>query len=246
MITRRDWAALDKRLDKWSPPDGDFDPTREWSLHYARHALIPGRDGSPGGGQVGSLHIKHTPEKERVRLNVSEVEKAGSTTLTTSTAITCSSDVLLTPRHWSVSCHWETPLTVVKTDEMNQQHKGRIEGNELVFNGAKERRSRAPQKWTSNWNLFAAIQRMPFNPDTTHRFDLLESLDLLKPDQRIVYAGKHPLTLGDKKLNLHVFEQTGRGVMPWHWWLDEKHRVVLAAGNRRAYLLMTSVQGGES
>jgi len=244
MQTPRDWTALGKRLEQWLPPDDPFNPAGEWVLHYARHALIPERNGTPGGNQVGSLHIQQKHKGDTLHLQVSEVEKDRLTTLTTKAGISCSKDVLMTPQRWSLSCNWQTPLEVVKTSEFDQQHKGRIENKEIIFVGKNQHSIPAPERWTSNWNLFAAIQKMPFTPDKTYSFDLLESLDLLKPGQRIIYSGIHAVRLGSQTIDLHVFEQTGRGVMPWHWWLDNQHRVILAAGNRRAYLLMKSVQGG--
>jgi hypothetical protein len=246
MPNPRDWTALDKRLDNWSPPQESFNPSGTWTTHYARHALIPQRDGTPGGGQVGSLHIEQKPQGDTIQLQISEKEKAGFTTLTTRVGVNCTDDALLTPRRWSLNCSWESPLAVVKTGEIDQQHTGRAEGKELVLNGTKQRRTPAPDRWTTFWNLFAAIQRLPFETGSTLTFDLLESFDQHKPGHRVTYAGRHAVTLKKQRLNLHVFEQTGRGIMPWHWWLDDKHHVILAAGNRRAYLLMQVTRGGEA
>jgi len=242
----RDWSVLDKRLKEWLPPQGGFNPSGKWAMHYARHTLIPERNGSPGGAQAGSLHLEQKPQDNTLRLEVSESEKARLTTLTTKVEISCANNPLLTPQRWSLTCNWQTPLAVVKTSELNQKHTGHVEGDEIIFKGAKERRCPAPARWTSFWNLFAAIQHLPFEADSVLTFDLFETFDQHKPDQRITYAGKHPVDLGNQKMELHVFEQRGRGIMPWHWWLDDQHRVVLAAGNRRAYLLMECSQGDEA
>ena len=246
MITiPRDWSALGKRLNDWSPPSGSFDPSEKWSMHYARHILVPERNGKPGGAQAGALHIEHTLKNESlVRLQVSELEKAGFTTMTTRAGINCANDTLLTPRRWSLSCSWQNPLKVVKNAELDQQQKGRSEGGELIFTATNERRCPAPRRWTTFWNLFAAIQRLPFDTNATLNFDLFEAFDLHKAEQHITYVGRHPVALKKQTFNLHVFEQTGHGIMPWHWWLDDQHRVLLAAGNRRAYLLMECKQGG--
>ncbi|MDA3926997.1 MAG: hypothetical protein PF904_20170 [Kiritimatiellae bacterium] len=241
----RDWSTLGKRLDNWSPPSGGFDPSIQWATHYARHSLIPERNGKPGGARAGALHIEYTLKNDDlVRLQVSEVEKAGFTTMTTQAGINCANNGLLTPRRWSLSCSWQNPLKVVKNSELDQQQKGHVEGKELVLQGSSERRVPAPRRWTTFWNLFAAIQHLPFDASATLNFDLFEAFDQHKAQQRITYAGRHPIALKNKSLDLHVFEQTGCGIMPWHWWLDDQHRVVLAAGNRRAYLLMECKQGG--
>ena len=35
----------------------------------------------------------------------------------------------------------------------------------------------------------------------------------------------------------HLFHQVGRGVLPYEWWLDEAHRLVLVVTGYRTYIL---------
>jgi len=241
----RDWHALGGRLANWTPPQGAFDPLSGWSLHYARHALVPEPGGAPNGGLSGTLSVEQKPEGDTLRLKVIESVITCFSSPTTTAEITCAKDALLTPRRWSLSIRWQTHAPSTATPgELDQDRGGRSEGGDLVLKAAKERRRAAPERWTSYWSLFAAVPRLPFAASSVLTFDLLEDLELLKPGQRLAYLGPQPVKLGEKALNLHVFEQTGHGVLPWRWWLDDQHRVLLAAGGRRAYLLDAGAKGG--
>ena len=241
----RDLSALGDRLAAWSPPQGAFDPLAAWALSYARHGLVPTPGGAPGGAPTGSLRVALTPAGDRLTLQVSEAVQAGFTTLTTDAEIACAQDALLTPRSWSLNLRWQTGLpSGAAHGELDQTRSGRADGKTLVFKAAKERRRDAPKRWTSFWSLFAAVQRLPFAVSSSLSFDLFDELELHKPGQRLAYIGPQPVALGGGTLHLHVFEQTGRGVLPWRWWLDGQHRVLLAAGGRRAYLLESAKSGG--
>jgi hypothetical protein len=241
----RDWAALEARLDKWTPPQGAFEPAGEWTVEYARHSLIPSPDGTPGGGRAGSLSLQHLTGAGARMLKIVETVVAGSSEMTTDADITCGPAPLLTPQRWSLRVRWKTG-TPVADGELDQDRSGRVDGQEIVLTGTKERRMPAPARWTSSWSLFAVIPTLPFDTRAAVEFDMFEDLDLQKPGQRVEYLGEQAVEAGDWSRKLHVFEQTGRGILPWRWWLDANHRVLLAAGGRRAYLLDRAAKGGTS
>jgi len=233
----RDWAALGARVNKWAPPEGAFDPDGAWTQEFTRHSLIPSPDGAAGGGIAGALSARRIPADSAGRLEIVESVVTGFATLTTKADIGCGPAPLLTPRRWRLDIRWETrDPGRAEAGEMDQQRTGRVEGSEIVVTGTKERRIPAPARWTSSWSLFAAVPLLPFETGAALEFDLMEDLELSKPGLRFVYIGRHEVPLAGRTLNLHVFEQTGRGVMPWRWWLDDAHRILLAAGGRRAYL----------
>ncbi len=270
----RDWAALGARVDKWTPPEGAFKPDGAWVQEFARHSLIPSPDGTTGGGIAGSLSVGQIPAPGALRLNATETVVAGFTAMTTEAGIVCGPAPLLTPRRWSLDIRWDIrDPGRAEAGELDQDRFGRVEGQEIVFGvgaggptsvsaaptartepgppegltpkgAVRERRIPAPARWTSFWSLFAVIPTLPFEAGAPLEFDLLEDLELPKPGQRIVYVGRHEVALAGRTLNLHVFEQTGRGVMPWRWWLDDAHRILLAAGGRRAYLAGAAARKG--
>jgi hypothetical protein len=239
----RDWSGLAERLTGWLPPAGPFEPAGDWTLSYERHLLIPAPGGQPGGQQAGSLVVTHALELGGSLVRVREAISAGATTATTAAEFHCAADQLLTPKSWNLDIRWESKMPLVPVAGLDQKRSGRVEGRELVFAGVRERRRPAPERWTASWLLFAVLPRLPFAAGTVPDFDLFEEGELHKPDQRLAYAGEHSVQLGEKNIELHVFEQFGRGVTPTRWWLDERHRVVLAACERRVYLLGSREQG---
>ena len=75
---------------------------------------------------------------------------------------------------------------------------------------------------------------------------MLEDLELLKPGQRLYYAGSDEFPVGGKQMKLHSFEQLGWGIIPYTYWLDESHRLIVAIGSLRAYVLDSKAGGSEA
>ena len=242
----RDWSVMADRLAGWLPPEGPFEPAGTWKLSYERHVLIPEPGGKPAGGQVGSLKLEIASDAGGPRVQVSEAVVTGATTVTTTAAYQCTADQLLTPRRWDLDIRWESRMPRVPVAGLDQKRSGRAEGGEIVFVAAQEHRRPAPQRWTASWLLFAVLPRLPFADGTGLDFDLFEEGELHKPDQNFAYAGEHAVELNGKKITLHAFEQFGRGVTPTRWWLDAQHRVLLAASERRLYLLGSRAKGATS
>jgi hypothetical protein len=239
----RDWSVLADRMAGWLPPEGPFAPAGAWKLSYERHALVPEPGGKTAGGQAGGLVIAYAPDASGPRVHVTEAVVTGATTVTTTAAYQCAADQLLTPTRWDLDIRWESRMPRVPVAGLDQKRSGRVEGGEIVCAAAKERRRTAPRNWTADWLLFAVLPRLPFAAGATLDFDLFEEGELHKPDQKLAYAGAHAVEVGGKNIQLHVFEQFGRGVTPTRWWLDAQHRVVLAASERRLYLLGPRAKG---
>jgi hypothetical protein len=235
----RDWSVVADRLKGWLPPEGPFEPAGTWKLAYERHVLVPEPNGTSAGGQAGALAI----ERNGLRVRVREAVAAGATTVTTNADYQCAADQLLTPQRWSMDITWESKLPRVPVAGLDQRRSGHVESGGIIFSASKERRRPAPSRWTADWLLFAVLPRLPFAAGTTLEFDLFEEGELHKPDQKLAYAGEHAVEVVGKKILLHVFEQFGRGVMPTRWWLDAQHRVLLAASERKLYLLGSRAKG---
>ena len=227
------------RLSGWLPPEGQFEPAGVWKLSYERHVLIPDPGGKTAGGRTGELVI----ERSGLQFHIREAVAAGATTVTTAADYQCADHQLLTPQRWSMDIAWESKLPRVPVAGLEQKRSGRVEGGEIIFSATKERRRPAPRNWTADWLLFAVLPRLPFAAGTTLECDLFAEGELHKPEQNFVYAGEHAVELNGKQIALHVFEQFGRGVLPTRWWLDAQHRVLLAASERKLYLLGSRAKG---
>ena len=45
------------------------------------------------------------------------------------------------------------------------------------------------------------------------------------------------MRLGQEMVTLHRFVQTGHGTLPYEWWLDQAHRLVMVVTHSRVYIL---------
>ncbi len=90
--------------------------------------------------------------------------------------------------------------------------------------------------FSSNWSLFDAVQRLPFDCRPLE-FTLMEELELPKPEQRLSPGAAVEVELGGRVVKLRSFEQIGRGILPITYWLDDNQRLLVATGGRRSYLL---------
>lgn len=90
---------------------------------------------------------------------------------------------------------------------------------------------------TSDWSMFEAVQRMPFDTALALKFDLLEGLSALRPAHRITYEGKVDEQWGKDKVQLHYYRQFGQGMLPYEYYLDDTHCLVMVVSAYRAYIL---------
>ena len=111
----------------------------------------------------------------------------------------------------------------------------------IRWHRATERTMPAPERLTSNWSLLDALQRLAADDTQPLTFDMLEELDLLKPNQRLVRRHATEVELAGQPVRLEGFEQTGRGILPYAYWRDDQSRLLLAVGGMRACLWDASV-----
>ncbi|MBM4045323.1 MAG: hypothetical protein FJ279_09430, partial [Planctomycetes bacterium] len=126
--------------------------------------------------------------------------------------LTCATDRLATPRSWELKSCMLDAATGRAVDLTETQQTGQVAGGmirrQTVGNalrgvppsqaerngteaipylggrGKVERTVPAPKALSSNWSLFDALQRLPGNNVEPLAFDMLEEMDLLKPNQR--------------------------------------------------------------
>lgn len=222
-------VALTDCLPGIHVPTEPFDPNGEWDLRYAM--WNPSRGKSFKSEPSGSLRIRRrlTPDGH-IRLQVTQVIKMQTTNGSgiTKAGVTCKADDLATPIRWKVDSEIldlkgkQVPLTAVS-----------ISGEEDA---------KTSRKLTSNWSLFDAVQRLPFDSREL-RFDMLEEMELLRPDQILWPGETAEVKIGGRKIRLYSFEHIGRGILPFTYWLNDNHRLIIAVGGRRAFLLDSKAGG---
>jgi hypothetical protein len=194
-------------------PGKAFDPCGAWLHRYSVWLMPAKRDRQPS--IAGSLLLRRSIASEGPSLDVEQVcEFRGPGAQEKLTAVVlCRQDALSTPVSWTVdSCILDVAAHQIAHTSASQT--GHSDGLVSV---------------TSNWSLLDAVQRLPFAAQAV-RFDLIEDMTLPKPNQLLRYAGS-------PSPGIHRFEQTGWGVLPVEYWLDDSHRLLMAVYGVRAFVL---------
>jgi hypothetical protein len=95
-----------------------------------------------------------------------------------------------------------------------------------------------PVRTTTAFALFAIAPRLPFDQENVFRFHSLEASELnLKKNHQLKYLGKETVAIDGKQRKLHKFEQSGDGIQPCLYWVDDEHRLVrVLMDNRKEFL----------
>lgn len=231
-------APLRGVLEPLRIPDAPFDPAGAWRCVYTVCVLAPERGAAGEHPQpYGKLSLARKPSAAgRISLEVEcSIQTRARAGLATSAALVCAADRLSTPASWTLrSAVVEGGKPVAGTEV---EESAEVRGGVLVRRGRGARKLKLAGPFTSNWSLVDAVQRLPFDLAAPLAFDLLEDLDLHKPGQTLRAIPPVTVDLGGRATRLRCFRQTGRGILPTHYWLDERHRLIAAAGALRALVL---------
>ena len=204
-------------------PGEPFDANGEWVSNYTM--WNPARGKSAKSELLGSLRIHRKLTLDgNIRLQLTQITKMAGTNGSgkSKAGVTCKANDLCTPVQWKLDSEIldpqgkQVPLTAVSTS--GKANKMKVTG-----------------RLSSNWSLFDAVQRLPFDSKTLE-FTMIEELELLRPEQRLAPGATAEVELGGRMVKLHSFEQIGRGILPITYWLDDNHRLIIAVGGRRAFL----------
>jgi len=223
-------------------PD-DFEPTGNWTNAYQIWTCHGYRES--GNDLDGLLRIQRRAGRSAgpFALEVhQEILNDGAALNVVDASIACSDDELASPVRWELSSSFigldEKPIEDLAVKE-TVEVKGRslqVTAQGKIFKRPGSRRL------TADWCLFDAVQRLPFEDNTSLAFDLLEGLSLRRDDHRLSYRGRYPMATDDGDVSLHWFHQLGHGVLPYEYWLDGRHRLVMVATGARAYILDESAE----
>jgi len=122
--------------------------------------------------------------------------------------MSCRADAIASPVSWT--------LTSRRFD---------AEGREIDDLRTTEKRTNGSDRVTSDFSLFEAVQRLPFAAPRVGPFEILEGMALRRTGHRLYYSGERS------------FHHTGRGLLPYQYWLDESHRLLVVVTQWRAYIL---------
>jgi len=214
----RELGAVDTfpRTPAGFQPDGNWtNEYRIWTCHGYRES---------GNENVGSLRItRRVDSKETFVLEVRQkiVQTDGPTNVIEGT-IKCRLNQLTSPLEWRLASRFEGPEGKIISGLGCRNHGVATESGTHT---------------TGDWCLFEAVQRLAFDKKSSLRFDLLEGMSLSKLEHRLFYRGTYPMKMGAQSVPLHCFAQLGWGILPYEYWLDDRHRLLAVMSMNKAYIL---------
>jgi hypothetical protein len=250
-------SVLTPVLAKFVPPEGAFTPEGQWTHKYGVYTI-----GQRGCARVGEVLLTRRPDADGTRLMLAYDKAApgGANRLTAD--IRCRADALASPMSWELagstafSDGKQVPSTAFR--QSAAVHGSGIE----LRDGVKRRALQVGPPFTLNWCLFDAVQRLPAEGMKPVQFTLLDDFDQVKPGQTLAPHGQVTFAFGGSRVVRHrlvklergtihrpvlereggqnvvlrQYSQTGRGVVPWVYYVDETGRLLFAVGGIEAYV----------
>lgn len=107
--------------------------------------------------------------------------------------------------------------------------------------GARRLAIDLPEHTVTDFAMFEIVRTLPFDPDKVFEFHSLEASELnLKHDHKLVYVGTEELEIDGRRVKLHKFEETGRGIRPVYYWVSAGRELVrVLIDGRKEFLLTT-------
>jgi len=218
------------------PPSDGFDPASDWAACY-RIWTCYGHS-NRGNQNMGFLRIARKVDGDAQRLTIRQMVRNSEGKLHTIRAnVRCKADAIASPETWTLSSAF-TGRHADGLPRVDLEETGRVRGNTLETRSrGTVHRQKIEQPLTADWCLFEAVQRMSCRDGPPRSFHVLEGLSVLKKDHSLKYRGKRTVRWGPETLSLHRFDQVGRGVYPYEYWLDDRARLLLVTTGPRAYVL---------
>lgn len=220
-----------------APRLGDFNPESRWVHTYQIWTSHGYRQ--TGNETMGYLRIGREAGGSQglFTLNVAQtvVQNEGVEHVTEAT-IRCTNDPIASPRQWQLTSRIITAKGVERKELAVEEQVHVGERLCEIRTGNHSVKRQWPKPMTGDWCLFDAVQRLAFHKESELDFHLLEGMSLFKKDQHLSYNGVHKNPdLSDEPL--YLFRQLGRGVLPYEYWLDGDHRLLMVITGSRAYIL---------
>lgn len=226
-------------------PAGIFDPAGNWTNAYRIWIAIGGKRGDYGQSHTaGYLVLHRRVEAGNIILGVQQktvmdegdpADRRVHGWHEIDAEIRCQCDTLATPMSWRVRNRFGRDWKIV--DDLTMQEEGTADGDGIRYSvdGRTGTIDLGPT-WTSDWSLFEAVQRMRWDSQDTQQFDMLEKLRLPKPNQ-VIYRNPDLDCDLDGIGRLRCVSQTGRGILPFDYWLDAAGRLRFVASLHVAWIL---------
>ena len=210
-------------IASYEAPSAAFDPAGKWTHVYQIFTLGGGRFSSQG-----TVEIERTPlagGTSRMDVRIKRNATDGFYHYTTA-ELTCADDIFSTPAKWTVN----TKIAKNETDagyllsEMTRQSEFK-NGEYIVKTGSLQQSYPLSTPYTTKYNLFDAVQRMPAETGAPQNFNCLDDFDEARPAD-ICWLESAEIGMKNGKQKMNRFLQTGEGVVPTCYWTDPSGRLL--------------------
>lgn len=229
-------------LRRFSPAEVPLSKSGNYRLTYdiVHWNWVSGRQGTYANSVLGQAAIERNAAGDRVIYDVNQRTRIGGVDNFLDARIICEANDLNSLRKWTLSSYSRSVKGELdpqsKLDEAGSCDNGRIRIESDDHNYGFAAKNPVVTQWTVLDFLICKA-----NPALKVAFDLLQDLSLFKPNQALVYDGVTPLELkGGRTLELQTCAQTGQGVLPIHYLLDEQRRPQLITNSILSWALTHS------
>jgi hypothetical protein len=173
---------------------------------------------------LGELKLSNDDvDSEKFQLNVEQIYyNAGNVKHQITVSMRCLNNPIASPVFWEMECRFDGG------DHINFSETVSVNDDKLNISiNNKSFEKKVSPNFTSDWSLFSAITQFPFTNSKKHEFDLLEGLKRFRKNHRLIYKGKS---------TLHHFQQTGAGILPYDYWLNDERQLMMVITGNRAYI----------
>ena len=220
-------------LRRFSPADKPMQTRPHYTLAYniIHWSWKAGKRGTFSNSIIGRVTIDRKAAGNEAIYDISQQMLIGGVDNHLKAHIICEANEWNSLREWTLHCYYNNPSgkpePESKLDEKGRCHEGRIRiesrNDSYGFN--------TTHPIVTQWTLLDYLMREA-NQAIRVEFDLLQDLSLFKPSQSLVYDGTTPITLSSgKTITLQTYAQTGQGILPIHYLLDERGRLQLVTNS---------------
>ena len=227
-----------KIANTFSPVEKNYSPAGSWEHLYR----IWGGQGwiDHNYRNIGTLKLERIGREsgQRFMLRIQQkVVHLGGIVHTIAAEAECHQNEIASLIEWNLTSTM-TDTSGNPVPELNLNYEGRMKSGaiEKTVNGITSTLS-TDGPVTSDWTMFEAIQRMPFGKPQTGVFNSMDGLTVLKKNHRLHYREQHAENMKKQNYALRNFYQLGYGVLPYDWWVDENHRLLMMISTNRIYFL---------
>ena len=182
---------------------------------------VAARTGKTNNSVVGTVIVARRKRSSDVQYEVSQRTNFGGMENVIEAQIACADDALNSLRLWQIRTYSrDSSKTIVLLSEMNEIGEN-SNGKILIKDGEYNHSFIPANPVVSQWTILDFLMRHA-TKTTSVTFDLLQDLSLFKKDQTLVFDGTVEIAVKDNhQVKLDTYSQTGDGILPIHYLLDD-------------------------